>query len=43
MFITDTAYFRSPYYHQYEDTPEKLDYEKMAELTRALTAVLKEG
>lgn len=43
VFITDTAYFRFPYYHRYEDTPEKLDYEKMAELTRAVTAVLAGG
>jgi hypothetical protein len=41
VFITDTAYFRFPYYHQFEDNPEKLDYEKMAELTRAVTSVLR--
>jgi hypothetical protein len=41
VFITDTAYFRFPYYHGAADTPEKLDYEKMAELTMAVTAVLR--
>ncbi len=40
VFVTDTAYFRFPWYHQAEDTPEKLDYERLAELTRALAAVL---
>lgn len=40
VMLSDTAYFRNPYYHQYEDTPDKLDYERMAEVTRAVTAVV---
>lgn len=42
LMLTDTAYFRYPYYHQWADTPDKLDYEKMAEVTRAAAAVLRE-
>lgn len=41
--VTDTAFMRYPAYHQPEDTPEKLDYERMAELVRALHGVLWEG
>lgn len=42
LMLGDTAYFRNPHYHQDSDTPEKLDYETMAEITRAVTAVVKE-
>jgi hypothetical protein len=41
LMLSDTAYFRNPFYHQAGDTPDKLDYEKMAEVTRAVTFVLK--
>jgi hypothetical protein len=41
--VTDTAFMRFPHYHSVEDTPEKLDYERMAELVRALHGVLWEG
>ena len=34
--------FRNPYYHQESDTKETLNYEKMAELTRALIATMAE-
>ncbi|MDA8130202.1 MAG: M28 family peptidase [Elusimicrobia bacterium] len=40
LMISDTAYFRNPYYHQAEDTPEKLDYGRMAEVEKAVAAVL---
>ena len=39
VMIGDTAYFRNPNYHQQSDTPDTLDYERMAELTRAVAAV----
>jgi Zn-dependent M28 family amino/carboxypeptidase len=29
IMITDTAIYRYPYYHTPEDTPDKIDYEKM--------------
>jgi hypothetical protein len=28
--VTDTAPFRYPYYHTEEDTPDKVDYERLA-------------
>ena len=31
--VTDTALFRYPAYHTAEDTPEKLDYDRMARVT----------
>lgn len=43
VLITDTAFMRYPYYHTAEDTPEKLDYERMGQLVRALHGVLYEG
>lgn len=41
LMLSDTAYFRNPFYHQAGDTPDKLDYEKMAEVTSAVTSVLR--
>lgn len=40
VMLGDTAYFRNPDYHQYSDTPDTLDYERMAEITRAVAAVI---
>ena len=34
--ITDTALYRYPYYHTAQDTPDKVDYERLARVTRAL-------
>ena len=36
FMCTDTAFFRNPYYHSPQDTPEKLDYARMAQLTDGL-------
>ncbi len=41
--ITDTAFMRYPHYHRPEDTPDKLDYERMAEVVRSLHGILWEG
>lgn len=30
VMVTDTAFYRYPYYHSHEDTAEKLDYERLA-------------
>lgn len=30
VMITDTSYYRNPHYHQPTDTPDTLDYERMA-------------
>jgi len=40
IMITDTAPFRSPYYHTPEDTPEKIDYEKMARVVAGVRHVV---
>jgi hypothetical protein len=40
LLLTDTAFFRNPHYHRPTDTPATLDYERMAQVTRALAGVL---
>ena len=30
IMITDTAPYRYPHYHQANDTPDKLDYDRLA-------------
>lgn len=42
VMITDTAPFRYPYYHTPDDTPEKLDYDRMARVVDGLAAVIAE-
>jgi Zn-dependent M28 family amino/carboxypeptidase len=42
LMVTDTAPYRYPHYHQAEDTPEKLDYHRMARLMTGLKHVLTE-
>lgn len=39
--VTDTALYRYRHYHTYDDTPEKLDYERMARVVTGLGGVLK--
>jgi Zn-dependent M28 family amino/carboxypeptidase len=40
LLITDTAFLRYPWYHDEQDTPEKLDYIRMAEVVRGLHAIV---
>ena len=40
--VTDTALFRYPYYHSPEDTPEKLDYDRMARVVTGLERVARD-
>jgi Zn-dependent M28 family amino/carboxypeptidase len=42
VMITDTSFFRNPYYHTHRDRPETLDYEKMGQLVVGLTHFFKE-
>jgi Zn-dependent M28 family amino/carboxypeptidase len=42
LMVTDTALYRYPYYHTMEDTPDKLDYERMARLVAGLHRMLSE-
>jgi hypothetical protein len=38
--ITDTAPFRNPHYHQRTDTPETLDYDRLARVVEELEKVV---
>jgi Zn-dependent M28 family amino/carboxypeptidase len=42
IMVTDTALFRNPHYHTAHDTPETLDYERMARVVEGLEAVIRE-
>jgi Zn-dependent M28 family amino/carboxypeptidase len=42
LMVTDTAPFRYLHYHESEDTPEKLDYERMARVVTGLGRVAME-
>jgi len=42
IMITDTAFYRYPHYHLPSDTPERLDYERMARVTLGIAEVLRE-
>lgn len=42
IMITDTALFRYPHYHQPTDTPDKVDYEKLARITLSLEQTLRD-
>ncbi len=42
VMITDTAFYRNPYYHTPEDTMDKLDYRSSTELIKGLYFVLLE-
>jgi Peptidase family M28 len=42
VMITDTAFNRYPHYHLPSDTPDKLDYERMARVTLGLASMLRE-
>ena len=41
FMITDTAFYRYPYYHTPQDTPDKLTYEPFARMTNGLFLMLK--
>ena len=42
LMVTDTAFFRYPYYHRSEDTPDKLNYDCLARVTAGLGKVVDE-
>ncbi|HET8548916.1 MAG TPA: M28 family peptidase [Bryobacteraceae bacterium] len=41
IMVTDTAPYRYPYYHSAEDTPDKLDYDRMARVVRGIERVVR--
>lgn len=42
LMVTDTALFRYGYYHTEQDTPDKIDYERMARVVAGLARVIVE-
>lgn len=40
VMVTDTAPFRYPHYHEPEDTPDKIDYERLARVVAGLERVV---
>jgi Zn-dependent M28 family amino/carboxypeptidase len=40
VMVTDTAPFRYPYYHTHEDTPEKINYDRLVYLVSILEKVV---
>ena len=42
IMISDTAPFRNPYYHTLEDTPDKLDYDRMARVVAGVARVVRD-
>ena len=42
IMVTDTALFRYDHYHTSEDTPEKIDYNRLARVTSGLAEVITE-
>lgn len=40
LMVTDTAFYRNPYYHDAEDTYEKLDYKRMAKVVESVYSVV---
>ncbi|MGF7150535.1 hypothetical protein FHS96_004193 [Sphingomonas zeicaulis] len=41
LMVTDTAPFRYPYYHTQSDTPDKLDYQRLARVVEGLERVVR--
>lgn len=41
LMLTDTAFVRNPNYHQASDTPDTLDYERMAEVALGVASAMK--
>ena len=42
LMVTDTAPFRYPYYHSVYDTPDRLDYDRMARVVSGLEGVVED-
>jgi hypothetical protein len=40
--ITDTAFYRYPWYHSPEDTPDKVNYTALARVTEGLSKAVEE-
>jgi hypothetical protein len=42
VMVTDTAPFRYPHYHQPTDTPDKIDYDKLARVVKGMERVIRD-
>jgi hypothetical protein len=42
VMITDTAIFRYPHYHKLTDTPDKVDSERLARVTKGVERVVRD-
>ena len=42
VMVTDTAFFRNPHYHTMTDTPDRLDYARMAQVVDGVRAAVLE-
>jgi len=42
VMVTDTAPFRYPHYHTPRDSPEKLDYDRLARVVKGLEGVVRD-
>jgi len=42
VMVTDTAFYRNPHYHERSDTPETLDYQRMAQVVQQVHAAVLE-
>jgi hypothetical protein len=42
VMVTDTAPYRYPHYHTMQDTPDKLDYDRLARVVKGLEGVVRE-
>lgn len=42
LMVTDTAFFRYPYYHRHQDTPDKVDCDRTARVIAGLERVIGE-
>jgi Peptidase family M28 len=42
LMITDTALYRYPYYHTADDSPDKIDYDRLARIVKGVESVIRE-
>lgn len=42
VMVTDTAVFRYPHYHEPTDTPDKVDFERLARITKGMERVVRD-
>ena len=42
LMVTDTALYRYPHYHTLQDTPDKVDYERLARVVKGLHGMLRD-